>query len=151
MSDCSFCGTPFAPGTATCPRCGNSPGGDGQPATVGKGPSSRLPFFVIVVGVFFLIGAFSIPNLTDALQRAKQKRTVAELHGAEAVTVSSARSSAGAPAPGQSPEAIRPTRERVFEPGDVPEYEELTPETTTVDWIIEFEEGFLSPPSERRP
>ena len=147
MSDCSFCGTPFAPGTATCPRCGNPSSGVRQPAAVVKGPSSRLPLF-LMVGGFFLVATFFIPHFMDALQKAKQKRTVADPRRVETASVPDAVGNSGTLPPGQSPRAIRPARAVVFEPADVPEYEEGTFETTTADWILELEDGFLLQPAD---
>jgi general secretion pathway protein G len=86
MSYCAFCGTEVAAGTVKCPQCGNPPSGVRPPAVTVKGPTSGFPLAVILgvalVGVVFVIGiiaALLIPNFLDALQKAKQKRSVAEI------------------------------------------------------------------------
>lgn len=78
MSYCVNCGTQVTPGTQVCPQCGKPPGG--------RKPTN-WPLIAIIVGggcllfiVFSgIIAALIIPNFLDALQKAKQKRTVADL------------------------------------------------------------------------
>ena len=114
MPYCTFCGTQVAPSTPTCPHCGNPPNGVRQPAAVVKGPSSSLPIILILVfiGGFFLlaflgiIAALFIPNFLDALQKAKQKRTVAELRNVGTAIVSYSVDNNGTLPPGQSLEEM---------------------------------------------
>jgi competence protein ComGC len=115
MPYCAFCGTQVAPNTPTCPRCGNPPNGVRQPAAVVKGPSSGLPLLLIlIVGGFFLvvvlgiIAALLIPNFLDALQKAKQKRTVADLRNVGTAIVSYSVDHNGTLPQGQSLEEIKP-------------------------------------------
>ncbi|HEX9943259.1 MAG TPA: type II secretion system protein GspG [Thermoanaerobaculia bacterium] len=83
---CTFCGTEVAPGTAVCPQCGNPPGGVRQPPPTAR-RSTSWPLIVIlaaggclVLVVFSgIIAALLIPNFLDALQKAKQKRTLADM------------------------------------------------------------------------
>lgn len=113
MPYCAFCGTPIAPNTPTCPRCGNPPSRVRQPAAVVKGPSGLPLLIILIVGGFFLlavvgiIAAILIPNYLEVLQVAKQKRTVAEMRGVGAAIVSYAADNNGSLPPGQSLEEMR--------------------------------------------
>ena len=130
MRHCAFCGTQVAKGTPACPRCGNPPSGVRQPAAVVKGPSSSLPLILILVvfgGIFLIailgiVAAIFIPNFVDALQKAKQKRTVADLRNVGTAIVSYSVDHEGTLPPGQSLEEMRP--------GLVPKY---IPSVPTVD------------------
>lgn len=116
MPYCAYCGTQVAPGTAFCPKCGNPPSGVRQPAApaaVVKGPSSGITLVIILlVGGFFLIAvmgilaALIIPNFLDALQKAKQKRTVADLREVGTAIVSYSTDNNGALPPGKSLEEV---------------------------------------------
>ncbi len=116
MPYCAHCGTQVPPATPTCPRCGNPPGGVRQPTAVVKGPSSGLPLILILVfiGGFFLlavvgiIAALLIPNFLDALQKAKQKRTVADVRVVGTAVVSYMTDENGALPPAQDLEELRP-------------------------------------------
>lgn len=115
MPYCAFCGNQVAQGTPTCPHCGNPPSGVRQPAAVVKGPSSGLPLLIIlIVGGFFLlailgiVAAIFIPNFVDALQKAKQKRTVADLRDVGTAIVSYVTDNDGSLPPGQSLEEMSP-------------------------------------------
>jgi type II secretory pathway pseudopilin PulG len=84
MSYCAFCGNQVAPGTAVCPYCGNPPSGIRPPAVKGLqgGPLIIVIIAVVAVGAIAFMGmiaALLVPNFLDALQKAKQKRTVADM------------------------------------------------------------------------
>jgi hypothetical protein len=84
MSYCAFCGNPVAPGTAVCPYCGNPPSGIRPPVVKGLqgGPLIIVIIAAVVVGAIAFMGiiaALLVPNFMDALQKAKQKRTVADM------------------------------------------------------------------------
>lgn len=84
MSYCAFCGNQVAPGTAVCPYCGNPPSGIRPPVVKGlqSGPLVIVVIGVVLVGAIAFMGiiaALLIPNFLDALQKAKQKRTVADM------------------------------------------------------------------------
>jgi type II secretory pathway pseudopilin PulG len=92
------------------------PTGVRQPAAVVKGPSSGLPIILILVfiGGFFLLAvvgilaAILIPNFLDALQKAKQKRTVAEIRRVGTAVVSYMTDGNGALPVAQDLEELRP-------------------------------------------
>lgn len=79
MIQCVHCGQQVAPDTAFCPNCGK------PPAPPPKKSNAVVWVFAIGCGLFALIAiigivaAIFIPNFLDALQRAKQKRTVADM------------------------------------------------------------------------
>lgn len=84
MSYCAFCGNQVEPGTAICPYCGKPPSGVRPPAPKGfqGGPLLIVVIIAAVVGAIAVVGiiaALLIPNFLDALQKAKQKRTVADM------------------------------------------------------------------------
>jgi len=116
MPYCAYCGTQVAPGTAFCPTCANPPSGVRQPAApavVVKGPASGLSLIILlVVGGFFLIAvmgilaALIIPNFLDALQKAKEKRTVVDLRDVGAAIVSYSTDNGGVLPPGKSLEEM---------------------------------------------
>jgi hypothetical protein len=83
MAYCQNCGVALSASATSCPSCGT---GVSSAPPAGKGAGRPL---VIVLGVgcgclgllFFvgLISAILIPNFIDALQKAKQKRTMADI------------------------------------------------------------------------
>ena len=80
MSPCVHCGQPVAPGIAVCPKCGKPPAG----APPKKSNPLAWAFaigcgFFALIAVVGIVAAILIPNLLDALQKAKQKRTVADM------------------------------------------------------------------------
>lgn len=109
MSYCAFCGTEVAPGTAVCPQCGNPPSGVRPPAVTVVGPKGGLPLAVILIAVFlgvvFVIGiiaALLIPNFLDALVKAKQKRSVADIRNVGTALVAYGVDHNGVFPPGES-------------------------------------------------
>jgi general secretion pathway protein G len=83
MSYCVHCGTEVPAGAAACPSCGRP--APGAPDAAGK---KKLTLTIVLVGcavVFVgvalvgIVAALLIPNYLDALMKAKQKRTQAEL------------------------------------------------------------------------
>jgi type II secretory pathway pseudopilin PulG len=83
MSYCAHCGGQVPDGAAFCPSCGKPPAA----AVVTTSGKSSKAVIVLVGCVIALVGlavvgiiaAIAIPNFLDALQKAKQKRTVADL------------------------------------------------------------------------
>jgi len=91
MATCPYCGTTLNPDSSTCPACGKI----ARPAATGASlppplprakPKSKTPWGVIIAvgcfgGLVFLgiIAALLIPNFLDALQKAKTKRTLADM------------------------------------------------------------------------
>ncbi len=82
MRVCAHCGSQVPDGAAFCPSCNKLPAGPIAPA---KGSSKTVylvlgcvlvPVFLAFVGI---VAALIVPNFLDALQKAKQKRTVADL------------------------------------------------------------------------
>jgi type II secretory pathway pseudopilin PulG len=118
MSSCPRCGALVGSGSSFCPSCGQPLGG-GAPAA-GRGPglqgvpgappkSSKGPLIAILlaVGCFFvlavggIIAAIFIPNFVDALNKAKVKRTMADLRSMSVAIASYATETGVYPA-GQS-------------------------------------------------
>lgn len=81
---CTHCGTQVADGAVRCPQCGRRPAGD-LPKVVGSASGAAIAVAVAVglllalVAVGGIVAAILIPNFLDALQKAKQKRTLADL------------------------------------------------------------------------
>lgn len=80
MSYCAHCGTQVVDATKLCPSCGKPPAGQ----LVVK--PSRGPWVIVVVvllaGLLLvggIVAAIAIPNLLTAVQRSKQKRTMADI------------------------------------------------------------------------
>jgi len=82
MRVCAHCGSEVPDGADFCPRCNKLPAGPIVPA---RGSSKGLylvlgcvlvPVFLAVVGI---VAAILVPNFLDALQKAKQKRALADL------------------------------------------------------------------------
>ncbi|HSP13814.1 MAG TPA: type II secretion system protein GspG [Thermoanaerobaculia bacterium] len=85
MPFCAYCGTrvdsiSFAP----CPSCGNPRNGAPRPVIKGSSNAVLIVAVVLVVGLVVvaivgILAAIAIPNLLTAVQRAKQKRTMADI------------------------------------------------------------------------
>ena len=85
MPFCAWCGTQVAQiSYAPCPSCGNPTNGTARPAPASGATTGMIVAIVVavlVIGVAFvgILAAIAIPNLLTAMQRAKQKRTLAEM------------------------------------------------------------------------
>lgn len=85
MAYCAWCGTHLAEVSyAPCPRCGNPSNGAPRPATRGGGNTAGLVIGLVVGGIVLIavlgiVAAIAIPNFVSATQRAKQKRTMADI------------------------------------------------------------------------
>jgi type II secretory pathway pseudopilin PulG len=86
MPFCAWCGNPVSAVSYTpCPRCGNPTNGSQRPATPAGGANTAGIVVAIIVGVFVVVAiigilaAIAIPNMLTAMQRARQKRTMADL------------------------------------------------------------------------
>lgn len=85
MPFCAFCGTPVdAVSYAPCPSCGRPRNGAPQPAV--KGGTNAVTIVIVVLAVVLVVvaimgifAAIAIPNLLTAMQRSKQKRTMADI------------------------------------------------------------------------
>jgi len=82
MAYCVHCGKQVPDGATYCPACGRQAAAT---APAGSGKSTAVWVAIgagcLLVGVAFvgIIAAILVPNFLDALQKAKQKRTVADL------------------------------------------------------------------------
>src|SRR6202049_1500727 len=102
MRVCAHCGSQVPDGADFCPSCNRLPDG---PVGAAKGSSKTLylvlgcvliPVFLAVVGI---VAALIIPNFLDALQKAKQKRAVADLRTiGQAIEIYKAEHDAAPPA-----------------------------------------------------
>ena len=86
MPFCAYCGTLVnAVSYVPCVSCGNPTNGAPKPAVSGGGGNAAVVIAIIVVVVlvaFAILGimaAIAIPNLLTAMQRSKQKRTMADM------------------------------------------------------------------------
>jgi len=86
MEYCAYCGNPvnhvsFAP----CPRCGRPTNGAPPPAAKAGGSNAAVIVIAVIAGVLVVVAvigilaAIAIPNLLTAMQRSKQKRTIADI------------------------------------------------------------------------
>ena len=85
MAFCAWCGNHVTEVSyAACPRCGNPTNGSqrvaGADSSKGAGILIGLVIGgIVLVAVLGIFAAIAIPNLMTALQRSKQKRTMADL------------------------------------------------------------------------
>lgn len=86
MAFCAWCGNRVLEATyAACPRCGNPSNGAPPRPGAKNGSNSAAIVIGVVVGGFVLVAiigivaAIAIPNLLTALQRSRQKRTMADM------------------------------------------------------------------------
>ena len=87
MPFCAYCGTSVnAVSYMPCPSCGNPMNGAPRPAAKATSGSSAAVITLVIIGgllvVVMIIGilsAIAIPNLLTAMQRSKQKRTMADV------------------------------------------------------------------------
>ncbi len=85
MPYCAYCGTQVAQVSyAPCPSCGKPTNGAPQ-ATVKGGTNTAVIIAVVLVAVLVIVAivgilaAIAIPNLLTAMQRSKQKRSMADI------------------------------------------------------------------------
>jgi type II secretory pathway pseudopilin PulG len=83
MEYCAYCGNPVqAVSYAPCPKCGNPTNGAARlPA---RGSNAGLIIGIIAAVLFIpaiigILAAIAIPNMLTAMQRSKQKRTMADI------------------------------------------------------------------------
>lgn len=84
MPHCAYCGTQVAlVSYAACPSCGKP--ANGAPLPTVKAGTNPAIIIAVVVGVLLfvvavvgILAAIAIPNLLTAMQRSKQKRTMAD-------------------------------------------------------------------------
>ncbi|HKO55597.1 MAG TPA: hypothetical protein VJ276_06925 [Thermoanaerobaculia bacterium] len=86
MPYCAYCGSDVRdPARFNCPSCGNPHNGAPARAAVAKSDNTMSIVLGLVVGGFILVAiigilaAIAIPNLLTAMQRSKQKRTMADM------------------------------------------------------------------------
>lgn len=84
MAYCGHCGAELTTGALRCARCGQAaPGGGGSTASAKRGGPLLLILLPVgclaVVAFIGIIAAILIPNFLDALQKAKTKRTIADM------------------------------------------------------------------------
>lgn len=90
MAFCAWCGNHVPQVSyAPCPRCGSptngAPPGGGGPGISGGGTNAAAIVIGVIVGVFGLIAvigilaAIAVPNMLTAMQRSKQKRSMADM------------------------------------------------------------------------
>ena len=83
MEYCAYCGSPVpAVSYAPCAKCGNPTNGAPRPAAGGTSAGVIVGIVIAVLTIPAIIGivaAIAIPNLLTAMQRSKQKRTMADI------------------------------------------------------------------------
>lgn len=87
MAYCAYCGNPLAEVShAPCPQCGNPSNGAPRRGGVQSKSANTAAIVVVVVAGFFILiaivgilAAIAIPNLLTAQERARQKRTLADM------------------------------------------------------------------------
>jgi general secretion pathway protein G len=120
MPYCAWCGSQVAQVSyAPCPSCGQP--SNGSPKVVPKsGTNTALIVVGVVAGVFALIfvggivAAIAIPNLLTATQRAKQKRTLADMRSIATAVEAYATDQSFYPDPDTFEQAIVPKYIRVL-------------------------------------
>jgi type II secretory pathway pseudopilin PulG len=102
---CAWCGTPVTTVSYTpCPRCGRpTNGAQTAPRVAGGGGTAAITVVAIIVGGFFVVAvlgilaAIAIPNLLTAMQRSKQKRTLADMRSVGTAVEAYASENSGYP------------------------------------------------------
>ena len=86
MAFCAYCGTPVGDVSyRPCGACGNPTNGAPRPPLpTGGTNATAIAIAVVAVGLFAvailgILAAIAIPNFLTAIQRAKQKRTMADM------------------------------------------------------------------------
>ena len=123
MGYCVHCGKEVPDGATYCPACGR-PAATAAPAAAGKSTAVWVAIgagcLILAIGFGGIVAAIAIPNFLDALQKAKQKRTMADLRNV-ATAIESYRVDEGEVPPADSVGALA---EHL-----VPTYVESVPET----------------------
>lgn len=102
MGTCPYCGTLYPAGATYCATCGQPVAAAGAPVAAKPDKTLKTIVWIAVAGgcllfaiaVVGILAALIIPNFLDALQKAKQKRTVADVRTI-ATALESARADAG--------------------------------------------------------
>jgi type II secretory pathway pseudopilin PulG len=86
MAFCAYCGSPVGEVSyRPCAACGNPANGAPRPQMPTGGSNAVTIVIVVVIGAFVvlaiagILAAIAIPNLLTAMQRSKQKRTMADI------------------------------------------------------------------------
>ncbi len=87
MGTCPYCGTPYPAGATYCGTCGQPVAAAGAPGAAKPDKTLKTIVWIAVAGgcllvaiaVAGIVAAIFIPNFLDALQKAKQKRTIADV------------------------------------------------------------------------
>ena len=102
---CPRCSRPLPPGATSCPACGQPIAQSGGFAQSGGDKGTKWVIFAVVGAGCLLVGllvagivaALVIPNFLDAMQKAKQKRTLADMRSIGAALEAYAADSGGYP------------------------------------------------------
>ncbi|HEY0372485.1 MAG TPA: type II secretion system protein GspG [Thermoanaerobaculia bacterium] len=92
MAFCAWCGNPVAAVSyAACPRCGNPVNGSQRVAGSGNDGAKSAGIVVgllvggiVLVAILGILAAIAIPNFLTAMNRSKQKRTMADMRSVAA-------------------------------------------------------------------
>ena len=86
MAYCAYCGAQVSEVSyKPCPSCGNPSNGAPRPQLGTGGSNAALIAIAVVVGglvvvaIIGILAAIAIPNILTAMQRSKQKRTMADM------------------------------------------------------------------------
>ncbi len=86
MAFCAYCGTQVAEVSyRPCPTCGNPTNGAPRPAAPTGGTNAAAIIIAVIIGGLFVVAiigilaAIAIPNFMTAIERSKQKRTMADI------------------------------------------------------------------------
>jgi len=87
MAFCAWCGNPVAQVSyAACPRCGNPANGSQRVAGAGGDGTKTAGIIIgvivgglVLVAIIGILAAIAIPNFLTALQRSRQKRSMADI------------------------------------------------------------------------
>lgn len=114
MAFCAWCGNQVTDVSyAACPRCGNPTNGS-QRVAGGGGSSSAGIIVGIIAGLLLLVAiagilaAIAIPNFLTALQRSRQKRSMADLRSIAVAAESYATDENRYPEPAELSSALVP-------------------------------------------
>lgn len=94
MSTCAYCGSQLLSGYSSCPQCRRPVPREAQAQGKSRSMSTGLILvfvaggLVVLVAFLGIVAALLIPNFLDALQKAKQKRTTADIRNLGTAVVS---------------------------------------------------------------